>query len=731
MKFTKSIFSKVLKLTCLMVTLGLAFIFCTSTSTSVSIKASNSNSLEISKSFITKKSNSLKTFNSKFKSTKGTYFGDYMEKVCRNWKLVGTNYSQLEIECQNGYNKWFYGIYDLDNCLESKYNGEFGDQLYSKLPFKRKCKGCSFRMTNELYLQCDCWKKGYKRYQISRILVKYGKVQCGEPLIFHEIKNDPKDPKNKKNTAIHPGPVKPKNFASSEKLISEFCSEIKLAKNDHILSARCGYKSPEEIDKNLQFLSEINLGECIGTDSKGILKEKFRGNYYKKCKDCKLTGTKLSCDCSFSKYKSDKGKFVNSSIDLNQIIATDQGVLTRCGPLALRKEELANIGISKKDLEPKKSPIYFYNFSKNKDKEYKITETCMNFKLSDGDIHYKRQKKYEGHAAEFTQICKYLDASYPFYVNWVERSYDLGECVGKTSEGKLIEKKRGYFYYGCRNCRLFGLILNCDCEKDQKNNFNLINTSLDLEKFMRVDNFGRLKCAKEQRLYDNQKWRTSEFPKYKSPEDEKKDKNKIAKKENSATEKSGKNKKKTISNSCRYFKLHKPHCKSCTSYEYFTSECKNNSNNFTKSTVNLGECIAIDDDGKLVNKDKGEFYKNCKDCKIFGTFLMCNCTQDEKTYEYSMIDLSKIIQIGADGNLKGCGPINPIDKNGNNNNGNNNNGNNGNNGGGISPANMKELKDDLKGMIKDEMKKICRCVRKKSTDLLKSNQQERDTKTGR
>lgn len=710
MKFT-NLLSNILKITCLII-IGLSFISSTSTSTSFSISSSNSNNLGTSKIYkaltTISKSSNLKALNSHRES----YYRDntIFDKHCRNVEISGKFKNILYVECQEykeSDSLRTYGEYDLNRCLKTRKNGsiwETGDR-----PFKQNCKYCGLKKDNgRIYMLCHCRGKENYKLEFDLIERKYGELKCGKPLKVERIQGEGKN-KDKKTWEL----VKPKNFAKSEKLISEYCSEIKLDKNGHTLSARCGLKSPEENDKDLEYLSEVNLGECIGTDSKGKLREKFRGNYYKKCKDCKLSGLKLSCDCQFSKYKSEKGKFVNSEIDLEKILATDQGVLSRCGPLALRREELGKVELTKKENNGPEKEISILDFSDFKKKEKKISEFCTNIKLVD-EFKHPFKKDYEKAYQGLALSCR--NQSWFF-----KQRYELGNCIGKSEDGELIEEKDGSFYAGCRNCRLIGLILNCDCE-DKTNKYRLKNSSIDLEKILIGDENGRLKnCGF---FYGDKYYKEiggdETLPPYRKKEDIKKE---ILKKQNEE-----KNKQKTISNSCNYIRLHKPHCPKCTSYEYFTAECKNASNAIIKSTVDLGQCIGIDDDGKLVNRDKGDFYKECKDCKLFGTYLMCNCKQDNAKYEYSMIDLNKILQIGADGNPIGCGPINPNDKNRNGKNA--KGGNNGGNAGGISSADYKELKEDIKG-IKEEMRKICKCVRKRSTDLLKSNQQERDTRTGR
>ncbi|KAI1643662.1 uncharacterized protein F4817DRAFT_319545 [Daldinia loculata] len=81
--------------------------------------------------------------------------------------------------------------------------------------------------------------------------------------------------------------------------------------------------------------SILDLWQCYGTDN-GILKPQDKGNL-PRCRSCKLDGTVLECECRTDR----KGRHHTSSVDTNDLIVNDNGVLKCFGNRATTPDNCA------------------------------------------------------------------------------------------------------------------------------------------------------------------------------------------------------------------------------------------------------------------------------------------------------------------------------------------------------------------------------------------------------
>ncbi|KAI0849401.1 hypothetical protein F5Y00DRAFT_269385 [Daldinia vernicosa] len=83
--------------------------------------------------------------------------------------------------------------------------------------------------------------------------------------------------------------------------------------------------------------SILNLWQCYGTDNNGALKPQERGAA-PRCRSCKLNGTVLQCDCR----DRSQGRYHISSVDTNNLIVNDNGVLKCFGNKAITPDDCAS-----------------------------------------------------------------------------------------------------------------------------------------------------------------------------------------------------------------------------------------------------------------------------------------------------------------------------------------------------------------------------------------------------
>ncbi|KAI1469156.1 uncharacterized protein F4812DRAFT_470251 [Daldinia caldariorum] len=106
------------------------------------------------------------------------------------------------------------------------------------------------------------------------------------------------------------------SYAIADGGYAKDCQDMTIVQSDEIFSLKASCKVG-----NKSQCSVLDLWNCYETDD-GILKPKDKGNQ-PRCKSCDLSGTMLECDCP----SSHRGHYVKSSIDTNDLIVNDQGVL--------------------------------------------------------------------------------------------------------------------------------------------------------------------------------------------------------------------------------------------------------------------------------------------------------------------------------------------------------------------------------------------------------------------
>ncbi|OTB17637.1 hypothetical protein K445DRAFT_9498 [Daldinia sp. EC12] len=105
-------------------------------------------------------------------------------------------------------------------------------------------------------------------------------------------------------------------YAAADGGYAKDCQSMAVIQSQDNFSLRATCKAG-----NKSQCSILDLGKCYGTDA-GILKPRDNGNL-PRCRSCVLNGTSLECDCR----SSSKGPHHKSSVDTNDLIVNDNGIL--------------------------------------------------------------------------------------------------------------------------------------------------------------------------------------------------------------------------------------------------------------------------------------------------------------------------------------------------------------------------------------------------------------------